>query len=124
MGQFDCAVQGVAVSKLARFARRAHARLGRGFVLVGSDNPKPIYVTHILGAPPLLLAAVFDYDPEHEALLYVTITEISPLVASESTGNTSAFGASDQFGTGSTNWAGGYEASCRTPATSDVATQN
>jgi hypothetical protein len=37
--------------------------------LVESDNPKPVYVTHVLGAPPLLLAAVYDYDPEHEALV-------------------------------------------------------
>ena len=54
---------------LAQLARRAHARLGRGFVLVESDKPKPLYVTHILGAPALLMAAVYEYDPEHEALL-------------------------------------------------------
>ena len=69
MGQFACAVQAWRSQELAQFARRAHARLGRGFVLVESDNPKPVYVTHILGAPLRLVAAVYDYDPEHEALL-------------------------------------------------------
>lgn len=69
MGQFASAVQAWRSQELAQFARRAHAQLGRGFVLVESDNPKPVYVTHILGAPPLLVAAVCDYDPAHEALL-------------------------------------------------------
>ena len=69
MDQFDCAIQAWRYQELAQFARRAHARLGRGFVVVESDDPKPIYVTHILGAPAPLVAAVYDYDPEHEALL-------------------------------------------------------
>jgi hypothetical protein len=69
MDQFDCAIQARRYQELAQFARRAHARLGRGFVFVESDHSKPIYVTQILGGPPSLLAAVYDYDPEHEALL-------------------------------------------------------
>jgi hypothetical protein len=55
--------------ELALFARRAHRRLGRGFVLTGPDDPQPVYITWIVGAPPPLLDAVFDYDPEHEAVV-------------------------------------------------------
>jgi hypothetical protein len=69
MDQFDCAIQAWRHQELAQFARRAHARLGRGFVFVENDDPKPIYITEIVGAPPPLAAAVCEYDPEYEALL-------------------------------------------------------
>jgi hypothetical protein len=55
--------------ELALFARRAHRQLGRGFVLADADDSQPVYVTQIAGAPPELIEAVLDYDPEHEALV-------------------------------------------------------
>ena len=55
--------------EIARFARRAHRQLGRGFVLVTPDDVQPIYVTWTTGAPLSLLDAIYDYDPEREALL-------------------------------------------------------
>ena len=57
---------------LARFARRAHRRLGRGFVLSCCNESQPIYVTWIVGAPHPVMEAVFEYDPEREA---VVVTE-------------------------------------------------
>lgn len=54
---------------LALFARRAHAQLGRGFVLVDRNKRGPVYVTHVRGAPQELIEAVCQYDPEEEALL-------------------------------------------------------
>jgi hypothetical protein len=55
--------------ELALFARRAHRQLGRGFVLADDHQSPPIYVTRIAGAPPELIEAVLDYDPEREALV-------------------------------------------------------
>jgi hypothetical protein len=55
--------------ELALFARRAHRRFGRGFVLSDTEEARPVYVTWIIGAPPPLVDAVFDYDPEHEAVV-------------------------------------------------------
>jgi hypothetical protein len=55
--------------ELARFARRAHRQLGRGFVVVTPDDVQPIYVTWTVGAPLSLLDAIYDYNPEREALL-------------------------------------------------------
>ena len=55
--------------ELALFARRAHRRFGRGFVLSAHDELQPIYITWIVGAPHTLVEAVFDYDPEHEAVV-------------------------------------------------------
>jgi hypothetical protein len=54
---------------LALFARRAHAQLGRGFVLVEHDEPKPVYITQVAGAPPQIIDAVSTYNPNEEALL-------------------------------------------------------
>ena len=69
MDHFDCAIQAWRYQELAQFGRRAHARLGRGFVFVESYDPQPIYVAQIVGVPAPLVAAIYDYDPEHEALL-------------------------------------------------------
>jgi hypothetical protein len=55
--------------ELALFARRAHRQLGRGFVLAEDDHSPPVYVTWIAVAPPELIEAVLDYDPESEALV-------------------------------------------------------
>ena len=55
--------------ELALFARRAHRRLGRGFVLSDGHALQPVYITRIIGAPPPLIDAVFEYDPEREALV-------------------------------------------------------
>lgn len=55
--------------ELALFARRAHRQLGRGFVLSDRSDLQPVYVTWIIGAPQPLIDAVFDYDPEREALV-------------------------------------------------------
>ena len=55
--------------QLAQFARRAHRRLGRGFVLIDDDESRPVYVTHLIGAPDALFAAVCEYDPDCEALI-------------------------------------------------------
>ena len=55
--------------ELALFARRAHRHLGRGFVLSDTDDARPVYVTWIVGAPPPLIDAVFEYDPEREAVV-------------------------------------------------------
>jgi hypothetical protein len=54
---------------LALFARRAHAQLGRGFVLVEQDEPRPVYITQVTGAPPQIIDAVSTYNPDSEALL-------------------------------------------------------
>lgn len=54
---------------LALFARRAHAQLGRGFVLVEQDEPRPVYITQVAGAPPQIVDAVSTYNPDREALL-------------------------------------------------------
>jgi hypothetical protein len=67
--EWDKALREMHNQELALFARRAHRRLGRGFVLTGLDDPQPVYVTWIAGAPPPLIDAVFDYDPEHEAVV-------------------------------------------------------
>lgn len=53
---FHCVIHAWRFQDLAQFARCAHVRLGRGFVLIESDAPKPIYVTRILEAPPQLVA--------------------------------------------------------------------
>ena len=55
--------------ELALFARRAHRKLGRGFVLSDDADLQPVYVTRIAGAPQPLIDAVFDYDPEREAVV-------------------------------------------------------
>ena len=54
---------------LAHFARRAHRDLGRGFVLLANDEKEPVYVTPTFGVPLPLLDEVYEYDPEHEALV-------------------------------------------------------
>lgn len=66
---WDRVMRGLHDQELALFARRAHRQLGRGFVLSDSDEARPVYVTWIVGAPPPLIDAVFEYDPEHEALI-------------------------------------------------------
>jgi hypothetical protein len=58
--------------ELALFARRAPRRLGRGCVLSDCTESQPVYVTSIAGAPHPLVDAVFEYDPEREA---VVVTE-------------------------------------------------
>jgi hypothetical protein len=55
--------------ELAQFARRAHAQLGRGFVMVDGDQARPVYVTDVLGAPTPLMDEVYSYDPTREALI-------------------------------------------------------
>jgi hypothetical protein len=72
--EWDKALREMHNQELALFARRAHRRLGRGFVLTGPDDPQPVYVTWIAGAPPPLIDAVFDYDPEHQAVGMATCT--------------------------------------------------
>ena len=68
-GDWDTALLAWRDQDFALFARRAHAQLGRGFVLVERREPRPIYVTTVAGAPPQLVAAVSDYNPLEEALL-------------------------------------------------------
>jgi hypothetical protein len=67
--EWDKAIRELHDQELALFARRAHRRLGRGFVLSDSDELQPVYITWIVGAPPPLIDAVFDYDPECEAVV-------------------------------------------------------
>lgn len=67
---------------LALFARRAHAQLGRGFVLVDRDDPTPVYVTEVAGAPEQLIEAVFQYNPQEEALLVSDDSEPDAVVIS------------------------------------------
>ena len=67
--EWDKAVQQFRDQELAMFARRAHRQLGRGFVLSDHTEPQPVYVTWIIGAPQPLIDAVFDYDPECEAVV-------------------------------------------------------
>jgi hypothetical protein len=55
--------------ELARFGQRAHAQLGRGFVLVEHDEERPIYVTQLSDAPLPLFDAVCQYNPEEETLV-------------------------------------------------------
>ena len=55
--------------ELAHFARRAHRNVGRGYVLLARDEKDPIYVTPAFGVPLSLLDEVYEYDPEHEALV-------------------------------------------------------
>jgi hypothetical protein len=66
---------------LALFARRAHAQLGRGFVLVDRDDPTPVYVTEVAG-PEQLIEAVFQYNPQEEALLVSDDSELDAVVIS------------------------------------------
>lgn len=61
--------------QLARFARRAHAHFGRGFVLVDADEVNPIYVTHTSAAPQPLRAAVRQYDPACEAIVVCRVDD-------------------------------------------------
>jgi hypothetical protein len=67
--EWDKAIRELRDQELALFARRAHRRLGRGFVLSDNDELQPVYITWIIGAPPPLVDAVFDYDPEREAVV-------------------------------------------------------
>ena len=67
--EWDRAIRELHNQELARFARRAHSQLGRGFVLSDADELQPVYITWIIGAPPPLIEAVFDYDPEREAVV-------------------------------------------------------
>ena len=67
--EWDKAVREMHDQELALFARRAHRQLGRGFVLSDSDELRPVYITWIIGAPQPLIDAVFDYDPEREAVV-------------------------------------------------------
>jgi hypothetical protein len=67
--QWDKAMRELHNQELALFARRAHRRLGRGFVLSDADEPQPVYITWMVGAPPPLIDAVFEYDPECEAVV-------------------------------------------------------
>ena len=66
---WDHAVREWREQELALFARRAHGQLGRGFVLSEGSDLQPVYITWIIGAPQPLIDAVFDYDPEREALV-------------------------------------------------------
>lgn len=67
--EWDKAMRDLHNQELARFARRAHRQLGRGFVLSGTDEPQPVYITWTMGAPAPLIDAVFEYDPEREAVV-------------------------------------------------------
>lgn len=67
--EWDKALREMHDQELALFARRAHRQLGRGFVLSDSDELRPVYITWIIGAPQPLIDAVFDYDPEREAVV-------------------------------------------------------
>jgi hypothetical protein len=67
---------------LALFARRAHAQLGRGFVLVERNEPRPVYVTQVGGAPQQLIDAVSQYNPEEEALLVCDESEFDVVTIS------------------------------------------
>ena len=67
--EWDKAIRELHNQELARFARRAHRRLGRGFVLSDAAEPQPVYITWMVGAPSPLIDAVFDYDPEREAVV-------------------------------------------------------
>ena len=66
---WDKAIREWRNQELALFARRAHRKLGRGFVLSGDSDLQPMYVTWIAGAPQPLIDAVFGYDPEREAVV-------------------------------------------------------
>ena len=66
---WSTAVRELHDQELALFARRAHRHLGRGFVLSDHEDPRPLYVTWMVGAPAPLIDAVFDYDPEREAVV-------------------------------------------------------
>ncbi len=66
---WNTAIRELHDQELALFARRAHRHLGRGFVLSDDEDPRPVYVTWMVGAPEPLIDAVFDYDPEHEAVV-------------------------------------------------------
>jgi hypothetical protein len=55
--------------ELARFGHRAHAQLGRGFVLIQHDEARPVYVTQVSDAPRQIIDAVYHYNPEEETLL-------------------------------------------------------
>jgi len=61
--------------ELAQFGRRAHRHVGRGFVLFDGDEDEPIYVTWLVGAPMPLCVAVYEYDPQHEALVVTALNE-------------------------------------------------
>lgn len=61
--------------KLAQFGRRAHRHFGRGFVLFDGDEDAPMYVTWLAGAPDPLRDAVYEYDPQHEALVVSAVNE-------------------------------------------------
>lgn len=67
--EWDKAMRDLHNQELALFARRAHRQLGRGFVLSAADEVQPVYITWMVGAPPPLIEAVFDYDPEREAVV-------------------------------------------------------
>jgi hypothetical protein len=67
--QRDRALELWRCQELAQFARRAHAQLGRGFVIVDHDTELPVYVTEVLGAPQPLIDEVYSYDPNREALI-------------------------------------------------------
>ena len=38
-------------------------------MLIDDDESRPVYVTHLIGAPDMLLTAVCEYDPNCEALI-------------------------------------------------------
>ena len=67
--EWDRALLAWREQEMALFARRAHAQLGRGFVLVERNENRPVYVTEVAGAPHELIDAVSQYNPEEEALL-------------------------------------------------------
>jgi hypothetical protein len=67
--QWDTALLVWRDQDLALFARRAHAQLGRGFVLVERNEPRPVYITQVAGAPSQIVDAVCAYNPDKEALL-------------------------------------------------------
>ncbi|RPI50277.1 MAG: hypothetical protein EHM55_21765 [Acidobacteria bacterium] len=67
--RWDDALVALRNQDLALFARRAHAQLGRGFVLVERNESKPVYITRVAGGPLPLIDAVSSYNPEEEALL-------------------------------------------------------
>lgn len=51
------------------FARRAFSQLGRGFVIPNMGATSCIYVTRLEGAPFELLAEIYTYDPDKEAVV-------------------------------------------------------
>ena len=53
----------------AHFARRAFSQLGRGFVIPDETGSRFIYVNRVDDAPFELLAEIYKYSPDTEAVV-------------------------------------------------------